>query len=394
MQYRRFPKIQDKPVSALGFGMMRLPLSSVDTELGKANENPNIDIDATRILIEEAYNQGINYFDTAYFYHGGNSEKVLGSLLRELGIREKVYIADKMPVTLIKEEADIERIFNEQLERLGTDYIDFYLLHGLNDKSWESAKEFKTLQFLSSMKRQGKIKHLGFSFHHEYETFCEIIDSFPWDFCQIQYNYLDEDYQAGRKGLDYAMKNEIGVIVMEPLRGGMLANVPMPVIDIFSKANKPRTAYEWAFRWVWDHQGVICALSGMNHVNQILENSAIATSGKANSLPSSQVKIIEEARDWLKKSMKVPCTGCGYCTPCPKGVAIPQIFSEWNRLSRIGALETGKDSDGKVHSVEYMKLKADGNGSDACVSCGICVKKCPQNINIPKALQEAHAILK
>ncbi len=394
MQYRIFPKIQDKQISVLGFGTMRLPLSSVDTELGKANAPSNIDVEATKALIKEAYDQGVNYYDTAYIYHEGKSEVVIGKVLKDLGIREKVYIADKMPMWLVKEEADLERIFNEQLERLGTDYIDFYLLHSLSDKTWELSKKVKALQFVEKKKREGKIKHIGFSFHHELETFKDIIDSYPgWEFCQIQYNYLDENYQAGKEGLAYAAKQEIGVISMEPLRGGLLANVPKQVRDIFAVADKPRMPYEWALRWVWEHQGIITALSGMGAMDQVVGNCAVASAGKANSLPSSQIKIIEQARDWIKGAMKITCTGCSYCIPCPTKVAIPEIFREYNRLAMNDILETGKDSSGLIHSVEYTKIKQRGAGSDKCVSCGKCVGHCPQHIAIPEELAKIHGEL-
>ncbi len=389
MQYRIFPKIQDKPISVLGFGMMRLPVLP-----GEGAFSKNIDIEATKVLVQEAYNQGVNYFDTAYIYHEGHSEVVLGKILKDLGLREKVYIADKMPMWLVKEEADLERLFNEQLERLDTDYIDFYLLHSLSAKTFETVKNVHAIKFVERLKREGKIKHIGFSFHHEYDTFKDIIDYYGgWEFCQIQYNYLDEHYQAGTKGLDYAEKNEIGAISMEPLRGGLLANVPRSVLDIFAHADKPRLPHEWAFRWVWNHQGIITALSGMGKLEEIISNCAIASSGKANSLPSSQIAIVEKARDTIKRSMKVPCTGCSYCIPCPTKVSIPDIFKEFNRLAMNGFLEHGKDSNSLVHSELYSKFKVAGTASDKCISCGKCVKICPQKIAIPEELAIIHKAL-
>ncbi len=394
MQYRVFPKIQDKPISVLGFGTMRFPLSNVDTDLGKANEPSNIDVETTKGLIKEAYEQGVNYYDTAYIYHEGKSEVVLGKILKELGIREKVYIADKMPMWLVKEESDLERLFNEQLERLGTDYIDFYLLHSLTDKTWETVKKVNAIKFVEQKKREGKIKHIGFSFHHEYDTFKSIVDGYSgWEFCQIQYNYLDENYQAGSKGLEYATKHEIGVISMEPLRGGLLANVPKPVIDIFANADKPRMPFEWALRWVWDNQGIITALSGMGAMDQVIGNCAIASSGKANSLPQSQIATVEKARDWIKGAMRVPCTGCFYCMPCPTKVSIPDVFKEYNRLAMEGILETGKDSSGLVHSIGYIQIKEKEQGADKCITCGKCVTHCPQNIAIPEELAKIHGEL-
>jgi len=394
MQYRVFPKIQNKLVSILGFGTMRLPLCTVDTELGKAGDSANIDVAATKELFKVAFDAGVNYFDTAYIYHEGKSEGVLGGIVKELDIRDKIYIADKMPMWLVKEEADLERIFSEQLERLGTDYIDFYLLHALDVKSWETAKQVNAIAFLEKQKAEGKIRHIGFSFHHESKTFHDIIDGYDgWDFCQIQYNYLDEDYQAGTEGLKYAASKEIGVIVMEPLRGGLLARPPKAVLDIFAHADKPRMPAEWALRWVWEHQEVITALSGMGAMDEVLLNCATATAGKANSLPQSQLKTIEAARDWFTKSIKVSCTGCRYCVPCPTKVFIPEIFAEYNRLAMQGAFEDGKDSEGRVHSENYIKIKEKEHGADKCVDCGKCVTLCPQQIAIPKVLLEVNIAL-
>ncbi len=389
MQYRVFPKIQDKKISVLGFGTMRLPQESGDSQFGK-----NIDIEATKAMIKEAYDQGVNYYDTAYIYHEGNSEVVLGKVLKDLGIREQVYIADKMPMWMVKEEADLERLFNEQLERLGTDYIDFYLLHSLSDKTWETVKNVHAIEFVEKKKKEGKIKHIGFSFHHEYDTFKSIVDGYAhWEFCQIQYNYLDENYQAGVKGLEYAASKEIGVIAMEPLRGGLLANVPKPVKDIFANADKPRMPFEWALRWVWDNQGIITALSGMSEMDQVVGNCAIASSGKANSLPQSQIATVQKARDWFKAAMKIPCTGCAYCIPCPTKVSIPNIFKEYNRLAMEGILESGKDSAGLIHSIAYLKMKEKETGADKCITCGKCTVKCPQNIAIPEELAKIHGEL-
>ncbi|MFI3257759.1 MAG: aldo/keto reductase [Spirochaetales bacterium] len=394
MQYRVFPKIPNKPISILGFGMMRLPLNSVDTDLGKAGETENIDIEASRELVKTAFDAGVNYFDTAYPYHGGKSEVVLGQIVRDLNIRDKIYIADKLPTWLLKDKGDPERLFNEQLERLGLDYIDFYLLHALDDKRWQAVKETDAIAFVEKLKKEGKIRHIGFSFHHEAETFYDIVDYYDgWEFCQLQYNYLDENYQAGKKGLQYAASKGIGIIDMEPLRGGLLGNPPKAVTDIFAHAAKPRMSAEWALRWVWDHQEVVCALSGMGKMHEVLENCATATAGKPNSLPQSQLKIIDQARQWFENAMKVPCTGCRYCVPCPTSVFIPELFSEYNRLSMNGAFEDGKDSNGLVHSQNYIKMKNDGHGADKCVNCGACVSHCPQQIAIPQRLKEMHSLL-
>lgn len=383
MEYRRFPKIQDKEISVLGFGAMRLPV------IGGKNEC--IDYDKTLSLIQTAWEHGINYYDTAYVYHGEKSEEVLGKALQELNIRDKVYIADKSPVWLVKDAKDWQKLLDTQLTRLNTDHIDFYLMHALNSGSWKTILEHDGLSFLEKAKKEGKILHAGFSFHDELDVFKTIVDGYEsWEFCQIQYNYLDTEYQAGLEGLNYANDREIGVIVMEPLRGGMLANVAPGVQDIFSKTGMPRYPAEWALRYVWEQQGVITALSGMNDEIQILANCAAASAAKPNSLPSSQIKIIEEAAQWFKDRILSPCTGCRYCMPCPKGVFIPEILAELNRISMAGGLD---NPERHAVSAAYRKLKAENHGADLCVSCKICESKCPQHIRISSILKDAEKAL-
>ncbi|MDR2898257.1 MAG: aldo/keto reductase, partial [Spirochaetaceae bacterium] len=257
MLYRTFPKIPNVQVSNLGFGCMRLPVIN--------DVYADIDSAQSEQLFKIAFDQGVNYFDTAYLYHGGNSEKVLGEALKNLGIRDKVYIADKCPVWQIKDESDWDRILDEQLERLQTDHIDFYLFHALNNDSWEKVLKLNGLKAMERAKQAGKIRYIGFSFHHSLETFKKIIDGYDgWEFTQIQFNYVDTNYQAGLEGLKYAAAKQIGVISMEPLRGGLLATPPKAVTDIFSAADKPRIPAEWALRYVWEYQEITTALSGMN----------------------------------------------------------------------------------------------------------------------------------
>lgn len=383
MNYRTFPKIDDCKISAIGFGLMRLPLLPNSEEIDK---------EKTRELVKLAINQGINYFDTAYPYHNGNSETVFGEIVKEENLRDKIYIADKMPVWNVEKEEDFYKILDEQLKKLQTSYIDFYLLHALNKDSWEKVKKLNGLTFLEKVKAEGKIKHIGFSFHDNLETFKKIVDEYEnFEFCQIQYNYIDEDTEKrpqnpGWQGLKYAGKKELGVIVMEPLRGGLLANPPVGVRNIFANAEVPRLPAEWAFRFVWENQEVVTALSGMNSEDQVLVNAAVASTAFPNSMPNAQIEVIKKAQAWFDSKIKVPCTGCRYCVPCPKGVSIPEIFDHYNTASMRGLLE----ETGKTFLTDYKKLVEENHGANQCVNCGACAKLCPQHISIPEMLKEAH----
>ena len=383
MNYRHFPLIDDCKISALGFGCMRLPLVPGTEEIDK---------EKTRELIKAAYNEGVNYYDTAWPYHHGTSEEVLGSILAEENLRDKVYIADKCPVWEIKQESDFDRILDEQLRRLKTDHIDFYLLHAMHESSWEDMKKLHATSFLERAKKLGKIKHIGFSFHDSLDVFKKMIDEYKgWEFCQIQYNYLDDDGEKnrqnpGKQAMAYAAKREIGVVIMEPLRGGLLANPPKGVRDIFAAAETPRLPAEWGLRFVWESQEVVTALSGMNDMTQVLVNCATASAAFPNSLPQKQLAVIAQAKDWFEKRIKVPCTGCRYCMPCPQGVDIPEVFEEYNRASLNGAFEADAP---KSVSAKYLKMVKEGKGVDRCVGCGLCATKCPQHIKIPDILKEA-----
>ena len=362
---------------------MRLPLLPNSEEIDK---------EKTRELVKLAINQGINYFDTAYPYHNGNSETVFGEIVKEENLRDKIYIADKMPVWNVEKEEDFYKILDEQLKKLQTSYIDFYLLHALNKDSWEKVKKLNGLTFLEKAKAEGKIKHIGFSFHDNLETFKKIVDEYEnFEFCQIQYNYIDEDTEKrpqnpGWQGLKYAGKKELGVIVMEPLRGGLLANPPVGVRNIFANAEVPRLPSEWAFRFVWENQEVVTALSGMNSEDQVLVNAAVASTAFPNSMPNAQIEVIKKAQAWFDSKIKVPCTGCRYCVPCPKGVSIPEIFDHYNTASMRGLLE----ETGKTFLTDYKKLVEENHGANQCVNCGACAKLCPQHISIPEMLKEAH----
>ena len=405
MQYRQFPRISDTPVSVLGFGCMRLPLIKEDvnssaTDIFKPHQ---IDYEKSKDLFKLAFENGVTYFDTAWPYHAGKSEETLGRALKELGIRDKVYIADKCPVWEIKAEGDWERYIDMQLDRLETDHIDFYLLHALDAQKWQTVQKFNGLKYLEKAKAAGKIRHIGFSFHDSHEVFKQIVDGYDkWEFCQLMINLIDTHAdvangfnEAGLTNLEYAEEHEIGVIVMEPLRGGLIANPPETVKAIYAESGIPRFASEWGLRWVLDHQNVVCTLSGMNDEMHVLVNSASVSAARANSLLQKELEVCKKAGEWYRAKMLVPCTACGYCMPCPSGVKIPDVFKEYNRLSMTGAFDTasGKPIDKKIYSTAYKKLVSEGNGADQCIKCGKCEKACPQHIPIRDMLDEVQTKL-
>lgn len=376
MKYRKLGR-SGREVSILGFGCMRLPI--VDGDEGQIDETQ-----ATR-LVHSAIEQGINYFDTAYPYHKGNSEAFLGRALQG-GLRDKVQLATKLPSWAVKTPDDFDRFLNEQLQRLQTDHIDLYLLHALKDDWWRSLNQLGVLDFLDRAIADGRIGAAGFSFHDELPLFKQIVDAYDWSFCQIQFNYMDEEIQAGREGLKYAAARGLGVVVMEPLRGGHLARESAADIQqMWDGAGVQRTPAEWALRWVWDHPGVTSILSGMNDVAQIEENCRIAEHAIPGSLSLSERKLIGEVRDTLRQRIKVPCTTCGYCLPCPDGVNIPRIFSIYNDRFVYG--------DPRFpHRMYTITMNAAELGSN-CTECGVCEEHCPQNIAIIDQLAESHRIL-
>ncbi|MBP1626071.1 MAG: aldo/keto reductase [Holophagaceae bacterium] len=378
MQYRTFPRIPDLPISVLGFGCMRLPVIGGDmTKIDDAQAIP---------LLHRAIDAGVNYVDTAYPYHGGESERFVARALKG-GYREKVQLATKLPTWLVQSEGDWERLLEEQLIKLEADHIDFYLLHALSTERWDTVKRLRGLKALERAKADGRIRHFGFSFHDSLKSFKEIIDGYDWEFCQIQYNFLDQDYQAGAEGLAYAAARQVGVISMEPLRGGTLA-VPQPegVQAIWSRSQAQRPPADRALRWVWNHPEVVTALSGMNADIQLQENLAAAAEGLPGSLDSGELALFEEVRQYYAARTAVPCTTCGYCTPCPHGVAIPEAFSSFNTGSMFG---TWKAS---AWVYDNYVVRA-GHGADQCVECGDCEPKCPQQISIMTKLKEAHRAL-
>ncbi len=371
MLYRNYGKTSEK-VSLLGFGLMRLPLLDGKIDRKKSSE-----------LLDYAISRGVNYLDTAYPYHSGESEEFLGEYLKSHNIRDKVFIATKLPSFLIKTKEDMEKYFNEQMEKLQLDYVDFYLVHALNKEYFENVKALGVFEFLDSLKAQGKIKHVGFSFHDKLEVFKEIVDSYPWEFCQIQYNILDTNYQAGEEGLRYATDRGLGLAVMEPLRGGKLAsNVPKDIKDLWDSADIKRTPAQWAFKYLWNNERVNVVLSGMNDFEQ--DNIDTAETTEANSLSKAETELIEKVKEKYISKIKVNCTACRYCMPCPVGVNIPKAFDYLNNASLFDDLSTYKDN--------YIKSLKDNESPTNCIKCGKCENICPQHIEIRKALEETVSV--
>lgn len=357
----------NEALSILGFGCMRLPLEEV-----KAIK-----------LIHEAIKEGINYFDTAYIYGAGKNETLLGKAL-EGGYREKVNIATKLPPYMVNSLNGAKKIFSTQLEKLKTNYIDYYLLHMLSDKSmFDKMVSLGVMDWLEEEKIKGTIKNIGFSFHGGKEDFEHIVKAYPWDFCQIQYNYIDENNQATRSGLELAYKLGMPVIIMEPLRGGKLVNdLPKDVIKAFSSYDNCRSPAEWALRWIWNHKEVNVILSGMNSQEQLDENIKIASNAQENSLTREELEIFEEVKKIMQEKTKVPCTACGYCMPCPYGVNIPGCFSSYNEKYLI------KDRNYKWKYIQALgAFSSKPAYASQCKECGKCEAHCPQKIQIRKELK-------
>jgi predicted aldo/keto reductase-like oxidoreductase len=377
MQYRSFPRIPGLEISVLGFGCMRLPV--VDGDMKRIDER------AAQAILRQAIDAGVNYVDTAYPYHGGQSEPFVGRALKD-GYRAKVRLATKLPVWLVEAEGDWERLLDEQLKKLDTDHIDFYLIHALNAERWNTVRRFAGLRALERARRDGRIGHIGFSMHDSLGVFRTIVDGYDWEFCQIQYNFIDQQFQAGTEGLRYAAERRIGVIVMEPLRGGALAAAQPEDIQKLWDRSPGASPADWALRWVWNHPEVVTALSGMGTASQVAENLASAHTAKAGGLDAAALARIEQARAIYTSRVRVPCTTCGYCAPCPNGVTIPEVFSAYNTGSMFG--------NWKSAAWQYDAFIAGpGHGADQCLACGECEGKCPQQIPIVEKLAEAHAAL-
>lgn len=374
MLYRKIPRNGDE-LSILGFGCMRLP----------AKADGSIDEDRATKQVRDAIDRGVNYVDTAWPYHMGQSEPFVGRALAG-GYREKVRLATKLPSWLIETREDMDTYLNAQLEKLQTDHIDYYLVHALVGDLWDKVEKLGVAGFLDSAKADGRITNAGFSFHGAGEDFNRIVDAYPWDFCQIQYNFLDEQNQAGTAGLEYAAKKGLGVIIMEPLRGGNLTRtVPPAVKKIWDEAPTTRTAAEWALRWIWNHPGVTVVLSGMNEETHIRENLRVADEAFPDSLTDAELRLVKRVEKKYRELMKVGCTGCQYCMPCPSGVNIPLCFEHYNNLY------LGDNPEGEKFLYAARLGGAVGLGepefASLCIQCGQCMEKCPQHIDIPGILE-------
>jgi predicted aldo/keto reductase-like oxidoreductase len=378
MLYRKFPRCPHD-ISILGFGCMRLPSAGDQQFAGKIDEQKAIGI------IRAAIDAGVNYVDTAYPYHDGESEPVVKKALAG-GYRDKVFLATKLPSWLITGREDMDRYLNEQLARLGTDHIDFYLLHGLNAGWWENLSRLGVLEFLDNAKADGRIRYPAFSFHDQFSVFKEIVDAYEWTFAQIQYNYMDEQNQAGTQGLQYAAERGLGIVVMEPLRGGLLSEDVPAIHRHLLDAPVRRTPSEWGLRWVWNHKEVTVALSGMSSMEQVRENLATAAQGLPDSLTPGELAVVAKMRDAFASRVKVPCTGCRYCMPCEHGVDIPGCFDYYNQACAYDARE-------KMAGVYRWVFDGRFSGgipgfASCCAQCGECEEKCPQGLPIRDHLKD------
>ncbi|MBW1767917.1 MAG: aldo/keto reductase [Deltaproteobacteria bacterium] len=365
MKYRKFGSL-DWEVSTLGFGTMRLP------EIGKDN---SIDEPLATEMIRYAIDKGVNYIDTAYPYHGMKCEAFLGRALQD-GYREKIRLATKMPAFPVKTADDFDRIFDKQLENLQTDYLDFYLLHSMNRNFWSKLRDLGILSWAEKKREEGLFHHFGFSFHDDIDLFKEIIDSYDnWDLCQIQYNFLDIEHQAGTEGLKYAAEKGLAVVIMEPIRGGGFTLDPIPesINALWESAPVRRTPADWALQWVWNHPEVSVVLSGMSSMQHVVENIESANSSGPNTLTSEELSLIGQVREEYIKLNPIQCTSCNYCMPCPNGIDIPKIFSFYNNAVVYDTAKRIK--------FFYSKLPKEERAEN-CIECKECEEKCPQDVPV------------
>ncbi|MGA2142348.1 MAG: aldo/keto reductase [Brevinematales bacterium] len=373
MKYRNCGKIDFKP-SALGFGCMRLPMDK-----GKIEET-----EAIR-MIRYAIDHGVNYVDTAYVYHNGESEIVTGKALKN-GYREKVMLATKSPIWEIGKADDFDRLLETQLKKLQTSKIDFYLLHALGKDSWEKVKRLGILKKAEAARKDGRIGHIGFSFHDNYKSFEEIINGYDgWEFCQIQYNYMDTENQAGTKGLKLASSKGLAVIVMEPILGGRLANPPAAVRELMEGYSNKRSPVDWALQWIWNQPEVSLVLSGMSSFKQVEENIISAENSGINTLNGRDLSLIDDINARFRERAPVPCTKCGYCMPCPSGVNIPRNFEIYNDGIAYDAMNGAKFA--------YKSFMPENENASNCTQCRTCEEKCPQKIIISELMPKVHAAL-
>lgn len=359
------------PISQLGYGCMRFSKKGNSIDYEKAEKE---------VLL--AIEKGVNYFDTAYIYPG--NEECLGWILEKNKCRDKVNIATKLPQYILRSAAAIDKTFHEELSRLCTDYIDYYLMHMFTDYAeWERLQKLGIEQWISRQKAEGRIRYIGFSYHGDTEMFLKILDAYDWDFCQIQYNYLDEHTQAGREGLQAAAKKGIPVIIMEPLRGGKLVNLPQKAKEVLASDSKGYTPAELGLRWLWNQPEVTCVLSGMNSEDMINENIRIASEAEPGHLTQEDMEIVAQIKQIIREREKVGCTGCRYCMPCPKGVDIPGNFHYYNLMYME------KKASARKEFARNMGLRKEPGFATQCVGCGLCEKHCPQHLPIREKLKEA-----
>ncbi len=369
MQYRAMAKGKDK-LSILGFGCMRLP----------TNEKGSIVEEKALEMLEYAYDNGVNYFDTAWPYHNGQSEPLLGKFLQTIK-REEVFVSTKLPSWLVKKPEDMMDFLKQQLEKLQTDYVDYYMVHALNKGFWDNLKEQKLFDFLEKAKSEGLIRFAGLSFHDDYKFFKKVVDSWNWDFCLIMLNYIDTHYQAGLRGYRYATEKGLGILAMEPLRGGKIAaNVPSDIEELWAKSEHNCSPAERGLRWVWNLSAVQAVLSGMSTMEQLEENIRIAAEVEADSLSDKETELYKKVKRAYLKKIRIACSECRYCLPCPVKLPIPSIFGQYNEAFIFENKERAKK--------EYQAFFPEDHRAGKCIACGECVPKCPRNINIPAKMVE------
>ncbi|MGI6108730.1 MAG: aldo/keto reductase [Eubacteriaceae bacterium] len=379
MKKRNFHELE---LSQLGFGLMRLPVIEGDDE----GDNGRIDVAKAEVILEEAINSGVNYIDTAWPYHKGHSEEFAGNFFERTGLRDQIYLATKLPCWLCETPEDFDKYLNEQLKRLKTDHIDFYLIHAMDRPRLNKMLELGYGEFLDRAKSDGRIRYAGFSFHDDYDVFTDILDSYPFDFCQIQLNYMDQDFQAGLKGLKTASDRGLGVMIMEPLKGGQLARTPKGRLkELWDSFDTDETPASLGLKWVWSHPEVTVVLSGMGSADQVRENIKTAQTAGPGTLSEKDNRMIDRLIEFYRNSTAVPCTGCKYCIDCPQGIPIASIFKYWNEALQYGNVESSRK--------RYRENIAPENKADRCIQCGSCEDKCPQGISVIEKLQEAHAFL-
>lgn len=379
MNYRRFGKL-DWQASALGFGCMRLPTVGGDRS--------QIDEALATRMVRYAIDHGVSYLDTAYPYHGGESERFLGRALQD-GYREKVRLATKLPVRMVERTEDFDRFLNEQLAKLQTEQIDYYLFHGLRAPRWQTVQELGLLREAERALADGRIRYLGFSFHDTFEVFREILDGYDgWTFCQFQYNYMNEHHQAGTAGLEYAAVKGLATVIMEPLLGGKLANPPPPIQALWDSAQTrdyPRTPVEWALQWLWNKPEVSVVLSGMSAMEHVVENVASAGRSGVGQLSAEELALVERVRQKYDELCPIPCTACGYCMPCPNGVDIPRNFATFNNGVMYNAFDEARQ--------HYNRWMPEERRASACIQCRECEELCPQDIPISEWMTVVHQVL-